>query len=104
MDTLKYELLSTSKFTSLRIWDNGSKRLSLGSPRGASHSGARAGDRVAGLRNRSQHFQKSIQEDLFREEGLEVFKEFERLLIEHRRSNTTDENQAQARLVDVERD
>jgi hypothetical protein len=42
---------------------------------------------------------------LFREEGLEVFKqEFERFLIEHRRSNTTDENQAQARLVDVERE
>ncbi|UVT22321.1 MAG: hypothetical protein H8K03_00025 [Nitrospira sp.] len=48
---------------------------------------------------------KAIQEDLFTEEGFEIFKqEFERYLIEQRKAKATDKDHIQARLGDVERE
>ncbi len=48
---------------------------------------------------------KAIQQDLFTEEGLEVFKqEFERCLIEHRKAKTSDQTQREARLAAIERE
>ena len=48
---------------------------------------------------------KAIQEDLFTEEGLQVFKqEFERYLLEQHKAKTSDQAQPQARLAAIERE
>src|SRR5262249_18695463 len=48
---------------------------------------------------------KSIQDDLFTEEGLAVFKqEFERYLVEQHKTKTPEKGQAKARLTEVERE
>jgi hypothetical protein len=48
---------------------------------------------------------KAIPNSLFTEEGLEVFREeFERFLIEQRKTKTTDQAQVQRRVAEVERE